>query len=143
MWFIVRIDLFVDGVVVGIGTTLDLLTGLVMALSMALSMGPLAFVAIAAAERQGMLAGHWRLLGETFVAGLTAGALLGCLVLQHRPLEMGMVRAAPAMGFLIMTMGQGITPEANREGKPGFAGVLYIGGPSLYSQTSPALKQRQ
>jgi hypothetical protein len=75
-----------------------------------------------------------------FVAGLTVGALLGYLVLQHRPLEMGMVRAAPAVGFLIMTMGQGITPEANREGKLGLAGVFYIGGPSLYSLMSPALK---
>jgi len=72
--------------------TLDLLIGLVMVLSM----GPLAFVAIAAAKRQGMLAEHRRLLG--------------------------------------------IISEANRKGKPGFAGVLYIGGPSLDGLMSLALK---
>ena len=76
-WFIALVDLFVDGAVIGIGSTLDLLTGLVMALGMALSMGPLAFVATAAAKRQGMLAEHQRLLGRVFVAALMAGALLG------------------------------------------------------------------
>jgi len=35
---------------------------------------------------------------------------------------------------------QGIIPEVNREGKPGFAGVLYIGEPSLYTLMSLALK---
>ena len=55
----------------------DLLTGLVITLGMALSTAPLAFVAIAAAKRQGMLAEHRRLLGRVFVAALMAGALLG------------------------------------------------------------------
>jgi zinc transporter, ZIP family len=75
-----------------------------------------------------------------FVAALKAGALLGYLVLQNRPLEMRRVQVALAAGSLITTVGQGIIPEANREGKPGFAGVLYIGRPSLYSLMSLALK---
>ena len=82
--------------VIGSGSMPDLLTGLVITLGMALSTAPLAFVAIAAAKRQGMLAEHRRLLG--------------------------------------------IISEANRKGKPGFAGVLYIGGPSLYTLMSLALK---
>jgi hypothetical protein len=53
------------------------LTGLVMALGMAPSMGPLAFVAIAAAKRQGILAEHQRSLERVSVAALMAGALLG------------------------------------------------------------------
>jgi hypothetical protein len=59
------------------GSTLDLLTELVMGLGMAPSTGPLAFVATAAAKRQGILAKHRRLLGRMFVAALMAGALLG------------------------------------------------------------------
>ena len=110
-----------------------------MALSMALSKGPLAFVAIAA-KRQGMLAELRRLLGEMLVAALMGGALLRYPVLPHRPLKMRMVRAALTAGFLIMTMGQGIIPEANREGEPGFAAVLYIGGLSLSGLMSLALE---
>jgi zinc transporter, ZIP family len=136
----ILVDLFVDGVVIGIGSTLDLVTGLVMALGLALSTAPLAFVTIATARRQGMLAEHRRLLGWMFVASLMAGALLGYLVLQHRPLELRMVLVALASGFLITTVVQGIIPEANREGEPGFAGVLYIGGLSLYALMSLALK---
>jgi len=116
--------------------TLDLLIGLVMVLSM----GPLAFVATAAAKRQGMLAEHQRLLGRVFVAALMAGALSGYLVLQNQPLGLRMVLVALASGFLITTVVQGIIPEANREGEPGFAGVLYIGGLSMYTLMSLALK---
>ena len=112
----------------------------VMALGMTLSTAPLAFVTIAAAKRQGMSAEHRRLLGWMFVASLMAGALLGYPVLQHRPLELRMVLVALASGFLITTVVQGIIPEANREGEPGFAGVLYIGGLSLYALMSLALK---
>jgi ZIP family zinc transporter len=136
----ILVDLFVDGVVIGIGSTLDLLTGLIMALGLALSTAPLAFVTIAMAKRQGMLAEHRRLLGWMFVVNLMAGALLGFLVLQSQPLGTRMVLVALASGFLITTVVQGIIPEANREGEPGFAGVLYIGGLSLYALMSLALK---
>jgi ZIP family zinc transporter len=136
----ILVDLFVDGAVIGIGSTLDLLTGLIMALGLALSTLPLAFVTIATAKRQGMLPEHRRMLGWMFVAALMAGALLGYLVLQNQPLEVRMVLVALASGFLITTVVQGIIPEANREGEPGFAGVLYIGGLSLYALMSLALK---
>jgi len=136
----ILVDLFVDGVVIGIGSTLSLLTGLVMALGMALSTAPLAFVTIATAKRQGMLAKHRRLLGRMFIVVLMAGALLGYLVLQNQPLELRMVLVSLASGFLITTVVEGIIPEANREGEPGLAGVLYIAGLSLYALMSLALK---
>jgi hypothetical protein len=51
-----------------------------------------------------------------------------------------MVLVALTAGFLITTVEQGISSKANREGKPEFAGLLCIGGPSLYSLMSLALK---
>jgi zinc transporter, ZIP family len=134
------VDMFVDGVVIGIGATLTLMTGLVMAIGLALSTAPLAFVAIATARRQGMGAAQRRLLGRLLVAALIAGALLGFLVLQNQSLALRMVLIALASGFLITTVVQGIIPEANREGEPGFAGVLFIGGLSLYALMSLALQ---
>jgi ZIP family zinc transporter len=136
----ILVDLFVDGVVIGVGSTLSLLTGLVMALGMALSTAPLAFVTIATAKRQGMLAEQRRLLGRMFVVVLLAGSILGYLVLQNQPVEVRMVLVALASGFLITTVVQGIIPEANREGEPGLAGVLYIAGLSLYALMSLTLK---
>ena len=136
----ILVDLFVDGVVIGIGSTLSLLTGLVMAVGLALSTAPLAFVTIATAKRQGMVAERRRLLGRMFVVALLTGSILGYLVLQNQPVEVRMVLVALASGFLITTVVQGIIPEANREGEPGFAGVLFIGGLSLYALMSLALK---
>ena len=134
------VDLFVDGVVIGIGSTLNLLTGLIMGLGLALSTAPLAFVTIATAKRQGVSEKSRRRLGALLVVALIAGAVLGYLVLKNQPLALRMVLVALAAGFLITTVIQGIIPEANREGEPGFAGVLYIGGLSLYALMSLALK---
>jgi ZIP family zinc transporter len=52
----ILVDLLVDGVVIGIGATLTLMTGLLLALGMAISTAPLAFVATATAKRQGIAA---------------------------------------------------------------------------------------
>jgi zinc transporter, ZIP family len=136
----ILVDLFVDGVVIGVGSTLDLLTGLVMALGLAFGTAPLVFVTVATAKHQGMSAEHRQWLGVGFIVSLMAGALLGYLVLQNQPLAVRMVLVALASGFLITTVVQAIIPEANREGEPGFAGLLYIGGLSLYALMSLALK---
>ncbi len=50
-----------------------------------------------------------------------------------------LTRLALAPGFLITTVVKGIIPEANREGEPGFVGVLYLAGLSLYALMSFAL----
>ena len=71
---------------------------------------------------------------------MTVGAVLGYVVLRNQPLEIRFILAALASGFLITTVVQGIIPEANREGEPGFAGVLYIGGLSLYALMSLVLQ---
>jgi hypothetical protein len=60
-------------------------------------------------------------------------------VFQNQPIGLRMVLVALASGFLITTVAQGIIPEANRDGEPGFAGLLYIGGLSVYALMSLAL----
>ncbi|HRX05232.1 MAG TPA: ZIP family zinc transporter, partial [Anaerolineae bacterium] len=133
-------DLLIDGVVIGIGSTLTLRTGLLLALGLAISTAPLAFVTISTAKRQGMARSSRRLLGVLLAAFMTVGAVLGYVVLRNQPLEIRFILAALASGFLITTVVQGIIPEANREGEPGFAGVLYIGGLSLYALMSLVLQ---
>ena len=96
----ILVYLVIDGGVIGIGSTLNLWTGLVMALGLALSTAPLAFVAIASAKHQGMSEGHRRLRGYC-CSSLLAGALLGYLVLQNQPLTARMVLVSLASGFLI------------------------------------------
>lgn len=135
----ILVDLVIDGVVIGIGSTLTLRTGLLLALGLALSTAPLVFVTTATAKRQGVAKEQRQLLaGFCFVAVL-AGAMLGYLVLRNQPLQLRLILAALASGFLITTVIQGMIPEANREGEPGSAGVLYIGGLSMYALMSLVL----
>jgi ZIP family zinc transporter len=128
----ILVDLLVDGVVIGVGATITLATGLVLALGMAISTAPLAFVATATAKRQGIAERQRKRLAYLFVVAIMGGALFGYLVLRDQPLAVRTALVAFAAGFLTTTVTQSMIPEANREGEPGFAGLLYIGGLSLY-----------
>jgi zinc transporter, ZIP family len=130
---------FVDSVVIGIGSTLDLLTGLIMALGLGLSIAPWRSSPsrrrCARACRRSPAAAGEDVRGRA--DGWRAPRFSGA---PEPPLELRMVLVALASGFLITSVVQGIIPEANREGEPGFAGVLYIGRLSLDAQMSLALK---
>jgi ZIP family zinc transporter len=132
----ILVDLVIDGVVIGIGSTLTLATGLLLALGLAISTAPLAFMTTATAKRQGMSQQNRRRLSFLFFLCVLAGALLGYLVLRNQSQELRLILVALASGFLITTVVQGLIPEANREGEPGFAGVLYVAGLSLYGLMS-------
>ena len=136
----ILVDLAIDGVVIGIGSTLTLATGLLLAVGLAISTAPLAFVTTTIAKRQGMSAKNRRLLSFLFFLCVLAGAMLGYLVLRNQSVEFRLILVALASGFLITTVVQGLIPEANREGEPGFAGILYIAGLSLYGLMSLTIK---
>jgi ZIP family zinc transporter len=129
----ILVDLMVDGMVIGVGSSLTLQTGLLLALGMACSTAPLAFVTIATARRQGMPVKRRRLLGRLFFVCIIAGALAGYLLLGSLPLSFRLTLFALASGFLITTVTQAMIPEANREGEPSFAGILFVAGISLYA----------
>lgn len=125
-------DLVIDGMVIGVGSTLTLGTGLLLAFSLAISTMPLAFVTIATAKRQGMPDEQRRLLSWLFIVCMVGGTILGFTLFANQSLAIRMILVALASGFLITTVTQSMIPEANREGEPSFAGILFIGGLSLY-----------
>ena len=129
----VLLDLVVDGMVIGLGATLTLQTGLLLALGMASSTAPLAFVTIATARRQGMPAERRRVLSFSFFICIIAGALIGYGLLGNLSEPFRLTLIALASGFLITMVTQSMIPEANREGEPSFAGIFFVGGLSLYA----------
>ncbi|MFN8533304.1 MAG: hypothetical protein U0556_07135 [Dehalococcoidia bacterium] len=129
----ILVDLVIDGAVIGVGATLSLGTGLLLALGMAVSTAPLAFVTTATAKRQGVSLGWRRVLAGSFVVAIIGGAMLGYLVLRNQALDLRLLIVGLASGFLITTVTQSLIPEANREGEPRLAGLLYMGGLSLYA----------
>jgi ZIP family zinc transporter len=132
-YFGVLLDLVVDGVVIGVGSSLTLQTGLLLALGMAISTVPLAFVTIATAKRQGMSEDRRRLLGILFFGCIIGGTILGYALLRDQPEPVKLTLLALASGFLITMVTQSMIPEANREGEPSFAGILFVGGLSVYA----------
>lgn len=136
----ILVDLVIDGVVIGVGSSLTLATGVLLAIGMAVSTMPLAFVTTATAKRQGVSPERRRLLSYLFIAAIVGGAVLGYVVLRNQPLSMRMLTVALAAGFLTTTVTQSLIPEANKEGEPGFAGILFVGGLSLYGLFTLAVK---
>jgi ZIP family zinc transporter len=136
----ILLDLVVDGVLIGVGSTLSLATGLLLAVGLAISTLPLAFVTITTAKRQGMSRERRQQLALSFIACILAGAVVGYGILRNQPESVRLVLVVLASGFLITTVAQGMIPEANREGEPGFAGIFFVGGLSLYALLTLSVK---
>ncbi len=128
----ILVDLVIDGIVIGIGSTLTVATGLLVALGLAVSTMPLAFVTIATAKRQGLPLATRRRLSWLFVVCIVGGAMVGYLLLRNMSLDIRASLIALASGFLVTTVTQSMIPEANRDGEPSLAGIFFIAGMSLY-----------
>lgn len=136
----ILVDLVIDGVVIGIGATLTVMTGLLLALGMAISTLPLAFVTTSTAKRQGVSKENRRLLSIAYFLCVLLGAMVGFLLLRNVSLDLRFALIALASGFLITTVTQSMIPEANKEGEPSFAGILYLAGVLIYAILSILVK---
>jgi ZIP family zinc transporter len=132
-YFGILVDMAIDGVVIGIASTLTLQASLLLALGIVISTAPLAFVTTATAKRQGVPKATRRTLSYLYLACMVGGALFGYLLLRNQSEPVRAAVIALASGFLFTTITQSMIPEANREGEPSFAGVLYVGGIALYT----------
>lgn len=128
----ILVDLVIDGVVIGIGASLSIMTGLLLAMGMALSTLPLAFVTIATARRQGMPERQRRLLSGLIFLCVVAGALFGFLIVRNQPDSIKYVLVALASGFLLTTVTQSLVPAALDQKKATLNGLFYVAGLTLY-----------
>ena len=129
----ILLDLFIDGVLIGVGSTLTLKTGLLLAIGLSLSTLPLAYVTIATARQRGMPREQRRVLGFALIGCMLLGAWLGFLVLGNLSEALRLSLLALASGFLVTMVTQSLIPAANRDGEPGFAGILFVGGISIFT----------
>jgi ZIP family zinc transporter len=136
----VLVDMAIDGVAIGIGSTLTLGTGLLLGVGLAVSTAPLAFVTIANAKHQGMQPERRRRLSLLFVVVVLAGATLGYWGLRDQSQAVKLVLIALVAGFLITIIAQSIIPEANREAETGDAALSYVAGLALFALLALAVK---
>lgn len=133
LYFGILVDLVIDGIIIGIASTLTLGAGLVLALGVAISTAPLAFVTTSTAKRQGVSPERRRLLSYLYILGIMGGALAGFVLVRNQSDVVRLVLLALASGFLITTVTQSMIPEANRDGEPSYAGIFFLAGLSLYA----------
>ncbi len=135
----ILVDLVIDGAVIGIGSSLTLETGLLLALGLAVGTLPLAFVTISTAKRQGMPPERRKQLSVSVhrLHDRRRSATFSCCGTSRSGQKM--VVLALASGFLITTVTQSMIPEANRDGEPSFTGILYMGGLSIYALSTLVL----
>src|SRR5262249_15756570 len=136
----ILVDLAIDGMVIGIGSSLTLGSGLLLALGLSVSTAPLTFVTTSTAKRQGVSRARRRHLAVLFFLAVMIGAILGYLALRNQALEARLILIALASGFLITMVTQSMIPEANRHGEPSLAGILFVGGLSLFALFTLILK---
>lgn len=129
------VDMLIDGVVIGLGSSLTLGTGLMLALSIAISTAPLALVTIAMAKQSGQTVRFRRSLMAIFIAAIMGGALLGFLVFRNQTIETRLFVIAVASGFLITTVTQSIIPEAKHD-EGALSALFFVAGLSLYALIS-------
>lgn len=127
------VDMLIDGVVIGLGSSLTLGTGVILALSIAISTAPLALVSIAMAKDSGETIRFRRSLMAIFGTAIVGGALLGYIVFRNQSIEARLFVIAIASGFLITTVTQSIIPEAKNDEEPGLAALFFVAGLSLYA----------
>jgi ZIP family zinc transporter len=124
-------DMFIDGIVVGIAASVDLLNALSLAIGLGVGQAPLMFVATAAAKKQGSPAERRRRLVLMYAAAIVGGAMLGYLVLQGQPASVQLTLLAGAAGVLLAAVTQVMIPEAIEalhDEPPSLTGLMYVAG---------------
>lgn len=129
----VLVDMLVDGVIIGIGATLSLATGVLLAAGIAVSTLPLAFVTTTAAKQQGVALRSRRILSVLYMLFIIGGALMGFILLRNQPPALRMALVAFASGVLLTTVTQNMIPEAIRDGNRSIGALLFLAGLTVYA----------
>ena len=128
----VWVDMLIDGIVIGLASTMTLGAGLALASSIVLSTAPLALVSMSLAREKQMAIRARHLLLVFFALALIGGAVFAYIILRNASSDARLTLVALASGFLITTVTQSIIPEANRDGEPSLAALFYVAGITLY-----------
>jgi ZIP family zinc transporter len=132
----ILIDVLIDGVVIGLGSTLTIAAGVLLAISIGISTAPLALVTVSTAIRQKQSVRFRRVLLLLFAAALMGGSLVGFFVFRNQSIEIRLIAVALASGFLITTVTQSIIPEAIHTVQSTLTPFFFIAGLSLYALLS-------
>lgn len=133
IYFGVAVDLFSDGIMIGIGSTVAFELGLLLALAQVPADIPEGFATIATFRRKG-IARYRRLMPTGLLAvPIFLGATLGYWVLLGRPVVYRMATLAFTAGLLLSVVVEEMIREAHRGEESRWDVLGLVGGFSLFA----------
>jgi ZIP family zinc transporter len=138
--FGVAIELLNDGIMVGIGSTVSLGLGLILALGQLPGNVPEAFATVTLFREQGMARYLRMLLSFAFVLPVLAGASVGYLFLEGQPVIWKYLVLAFTAGVITTLVVEEIVPRAHKDGEARLAALQFIFGFALLTFISTYVK---
>jgi ZIP family zinc transporter len=127
----VAIELLNDGIMVGIGSTVNFGLGLILALGQLPGNIPEAFATVSLFREQGMRQGMRLLLSFAFVLPVLAGTTIGYWLVNGQPVILKYLILAFTAGVLTTLVVEEIVPLAHKNGEARLAALQFIFGFAL------------
>jgi ZIP family zinc transporter len=132
----VAVDLFSDGIMIGVSSTIDLGLALLLALGQVSADIPEGFAIIATLKRNGIPRSKRILLSVAFTIPVLVGAILGYYFVRSQPEVIKLALLTFTAGILTAVVVEEIVPEAHSDGEARFAALVLVGGFALFTLLS-------
>ncbi|HEV7276558.1 MAG TPA: ZIP family metal transporter [Devosiaceae bacterium] len=130
----VFVDLFSDGLMIGIGSTVSLGLALVLAIGQITADIPEGFATIANFRDKGVPRGKRFLLSASFVLAPLTGAIIGYWLLRDQSPSIQLTALAFTAGLLLVAAVEEILGEAHASAEDSrFSALFFIGGFALFT----------
>ena len=132
----VAVDLFSDGIMIGVGSTIAFGLALLLALGQVSADIPEGFAIIATLKRKGIPRSKRILLSLAFAIPVLTGASLGYFIVRSQPEFFKLALLTFTAGILTAVVVEEIVPAAHADGEARFAALMLVGGFSLFTLLS-------
>ncbi|HEY3274789.1 MAG TPA: hypothetical protein VGJ92_13545 [Methanocella sp.] len=136
----VAVELLNDGIMVGIGSTVNVGLGLVLALGQLPGNVPEAFATVSLFREQGVRRNLRLLLSLAFVVPVLAGTTIGYLFLNGQPIILKYIILAFTAGVITTLVVEEIVPLAHKNGEARLAALQFIFGFALLTFISAYIR---
>jgi ZIP family zinc transporter len=124
----ILVDLFVTGVMIGTGVTVERRLGLLLALSLMVADAPEGFISMVGLQDQGISRASRLVLLAALAFSVLLGATVGYVALRDQSVLVRLGLLSLTAGMLMTLVIEEIVPEAQRGGEAEAAAFLLVGG---------------
>lgn len=136
----VAVDLFTDGIMIGVGSTVTTGLAFLIALAQVPADIPEGLAKIAAFKNQNVPSRIRNIFNAALFVQVFIGATIGYWLMRGQPEWLKMSVLVITAGILTTLIIEEISPEAHRDGEARFAALVFVGGFALFILLASFLK---